>query len=171
MSTGAPADPPGAGEARPWHRRFALTPSLDEVSRTTAQIQALPRCLPEQEWHAVQVAVAEVLTNIVKHGYAGGGPGRVELVWIVQPGWLDIDVRDAGQPIPRDRLRQAGPTDFDFDPTDFQSLPQSGLGLALIKGAFDHYEYASRGGVNRLRLRKFFLPGPATATVDRGQPR
>ena len=147
-------EPIQPAEGAPEHRRFSLTPSLDEVSRTTGQIQALDRCLPEQEWHAVQVAVAEVLTNIVKHGYGGGGPGRIELIWIVYATRLEIDVRDTGRPIPRDRLRQAGPSDFEFDPTDFQGLPQSGLGLALIKGAFDEYAYATRGGINRLRLRK-----------------
>jgi serine/threonine-protein kinase RsbW len=100
----------------------------------------------------VEIALAEALTNIVEHGYGGDSDENVRLRLLERPGALEIDVWDRGRPIPHERLEQADETTFLFDPTDLDALPEGGLGLALIKSAFDEVRYSSRDGVNRMRL-------------------
>lgn len=135
-----------------------VPPTLEEVARAVEALQAqLPQRLHEHERFNIAIALAEVLTNIVEHGYGGRGGPAIELAWSASASGFVIEVRDTGQPIPADRLAQAGPeTTFGFDPTDVGGLPEGGMGLGIIKSAFDHVAYRSKDGVNRLRLGKRF---------------
>ena len=139
-------------------RRIAVQPTLPEVARAVEAWQAqLSARLDEHQRFTIAVAVAEVLTNIVEHGYGGRGGAPIELAWAESGTGLVVEVRDAGHPIPRDRLERAGPdTTFGFDPTDLGGLPERGMGLGIVKTAFDHVAYRSERGVNTLRLGKRF---------------
>lgn len=139
-------------------QRLSVQPTLPDVARAVEAWQAqLPAQLDEHGRFTVAVAVAEVLTNIVEHGYEGRGGPAIELAWAATGAGLVVEVRDAGRPIPRERLDTAGPaTTFGFDPTDLGGLPEGGMGLGIVKTAFDHVAYRSQGGINRLRLGKRF---------------
>ena len=136
--------------------RLSVQPTLQDVARATEALQAqLPARLDEHQRYTVAIAVAEVLTNIVEHGYENRGGPAIELAWSCTDRAVVIEVRDAGRPIPRERLDQAGAdTTFGFDPTDIGGLPEGGMGLGIIKTAFDHVDYRSKAGINRLRLGK-----------------
>jgi serine/threonine-protein kinase RsbW len=138
--------------------RVSVQPTLAEVARSIEALQQeLPRQLDEHERFTVAIALAEVLTNIVEHGYDNRGGPAIELALSSSERALVVEVRDAGRPIPRDLLDQAGKdTTFGFDPTDLGGLPEGGMGLGIIKTAFDHVEYRSKDGINRLRLGKRF---------------
>ena len=135
-----------------------VPPTLEEVARAVEELQGrLPRRLHEHEQFSIAIALAEVLTNIVEHGYEGHGGPAIELAWSASRSGFVVEIRDAGHPIPADRLAHAGPdTTFGFDPTDVGGLPEGGMGLGIVKTAFDHVAYRSRDGVNRLRLGKRF---------------
>ena len=137
-------------------RQLTVQPTLQDVARAIQELeQQLPPRLDEHQRYGVAVALAEVLTNIVEHGFGGRGGPPIEVTWAASAHGLVVEVRDAGKPIPGDRLRTAGPdTTFGFDPTDVGALPEGGLGLGIIKTAFDHVAYRSAGGQNRLRLGK-----------------
>lgn len=137
---------------------MSVQPTLPEVARAVEAWQAqLPARLDEHQRFTIAVALAEVLTNIVEHGYDHRGGPPIELAWATSAGGFVVEVRDAGRPIPRERLDTAGPsTTFGFDPTDLGGLPEGGMGLGIIKTAFDHVAYRSEGGINRLRLGKRF---------------
>ena len=139
-------------------RRIAVQPTLPEVARAVEAWQAqLPARLDEHQRFTLAVALAEVLTNIVEHGYAHRAGAAIELAWAESEAGLVVEVRDTGEPIPGDLLAQAGPdTTFGFDPADLADLPERGMGLGIVKSAFDHVAYRSQGGVNRLRLGKRF---------------
>lgn len=128
--------------------------TLPEVAQATRKVRALlPDWLSASECDAIELALAEALTNIVQHGFGSqqGDPVRLR----VRDGAaaLEIDLWDRGRPIPSARLLQADPsTTFQFDPTNLAELPEGGMGLALIKAAFHEVRYGSRNGVNRLHL-------------------
>ena len=133
---------------------LVLTATLAEVARVTQQLRGLlPEWLDAAERDLVEIALAEALTNIVRHGF-GSGPGQpVRLRVRERGGALEVDLWDQGRPIPEDRLSLADPsTTFLFDPTNLAGLPEGGMGLALIKAAFHEVRYGSRDGVNRLHL-------------------
>jgi serine/threonine-protein kinase RsbW len=137
---------------------MTVPPTLADVARAIETLQSqLPERMHEHEQFSVAIALAEVLTNIVEHGYEGRGGAPIELAWSSSGSGFVIEVRDGGRPIPSDRLAQAGrDTTFGFDPTDVGGLPEGGMGLGIIKTAFDHVAYRSKDGVNRLRLGKRF---------------
>jgi serine/threonine-protein kinase RsbW len=138
--------------------RVRIEATLSAVARAVEALQArLPDRLDEHQRFEVAIALAEVLTNIVEHGYEDRGGPPIELAWSASARGLVIEISDSGRPIPRERLDQAGAdTTFGFDPTDLGGLPEGGMGLGIIKTAFDHVDYRSKGGVNRLRLGKRF---------------
>ena len=128
--------------------------TLAQVAQATQQLRGLlPDWLGDAERDAIELAVAEALTNIVKHGYGQDSEHQVRLRVRERDSALEIDLWDGGQPIPAGRLDHADPsTTFLYDPTDLAALPEGGMGLALIKSAFHEVRYGSRAGVNRLHL-------------------
>jgi len=140
--------------------RFELQPTLEDVVRVCGALRPLmPARLPEEDRYAIEIAMTEALTNLVEHGYEGrpdAAPARIK--WLETDDLLLVEVRDEGRPIPRDVLARAGPDTFGYDPTDIGSLPESGMGLALMKAAFDDLDYRSENGTNVLTLRKRICP-------------
>ena len=135
--------------------RLLVQPTLQDVARAVQALQrVLPARLPQAERHAVEIALCELLTNIVQHGFGGAGGAPIEVNCSEQADALVVEVRDAGRAIPAERLAGAGPETFDFDPDDIAALPQGGFGLALIKAAFDVVDYRSAAGVNCMHLEK-----------------
>ena len=139
----------------PRRAHLTLQPTLQDVTRAMAALRALlPARLGEPERHALEIALCEVLTNIVEHGFPAAAGAPIEVTCVEQARSFVVEVRDTGRAIPRAKLDAAGPDSFDFDATDFAALPEGGFGLALVKAAFDVVDYRSEHGVNSLHLEK-----------------
>jgi serine/threonine-protein kinase RsbW len=98
------------------------------------------------EWNDFQQqvvsAVSEAFNNLVLHGYAGRGDGRVDVQIHTGPGEIHIELRDWGR---------------GFNPKavpmpDLDSLPESGLGLFIMR-SFMGVTYR-RGRPNLLKMTK-----------------
>jgi anti-sigma regulatory factor (Ser/Thr protein kinase) len=107
--------------------------------------------LPERRVQGLELAVAEMATNVCRHGYDGGsGPIRLDLTW--DDAGLLVALADEGRRF--DPAAHAAPAEpLSGDP---QSWPESGLGLQLIRAAGDDLDYASgaQGNVLSLRVRE-----------------
>lgn len=129
--------------------------SLQDVARAVQAVaQVLPLQLAEPQRHAIEIALAELLNNIVVHGFPAGGGAPIEVSWSLATDAFVVEVRDRGLAIPAAKLDAAGPASFAFDPEDLDGLPQGGLGLALVKAAFDRIDYRSVQGINCMHLEK-----------------
>ena len=100
-------------------------------------------------------AVGEAFNNIVLHGYEGRDDGVIEIEIRTKRDRISIDMRDFGS---------------SFDPTkvptpDFASLPESGLGLFIIR-AFMDISYTP-GRPNVLTLTKTLPPVPQEEALPR----
>lgn len=128
--------------------------TLADVALATVQLRSLlPAWLSDGERDAIELALAEALTNIVEHGFGQDCEQHVRLRLRERHAALEIDVWDQGQPIPAGRLDAASAsTTFMYDTTDLAAVPEGGMGLALIKSAFHEVRYASHDGLNRLHL-------------------
>ena len=87
-------------------------------------------------------AVSEAFNNIVLHGYAGRDDGVIEMKIRTGPDRISVELRDWGE---------------SFDPSaiplpDLESLPESGLGIYIIR-SFTKVEYRA-GRPNVLVLSK-----------------
>jgi serine/threonine-protein kinase RsbW len=99
-------------------------------------------------------AVGEAFNNIVLHGYEGRGDGVIEMEIRTRPERISIEMRDYGS---------------SFDPTtvpepDFDSLPESGWGLFIIK-AYMTISYTP-GRPNVLTLSKTLEPAAEETGED-----
>ncbi len=116
----------------------------------------LPSHLPQEIRDTLELGVAEVLSNIVRHGHGGDSPAaRISLECRNDARAITVEVRDHGLPAPASCFETAAaPPGFGKDA--LEALPESGLGLALIRSAFDEIDYEPGSGVgsNRLRLRR-----------------
>ena len=95
----------------------------------------------------LQVALEEVLTNIMLHGYNDIDPHQIEVSLAADADAVTLDIADDGIP---------------FDPT-LQSLPDppspgpgqpGGLGILFVRKLMDEVTFARDGERNRLTLRK-----------------
>ena len=91
-------------------------------------------------------AIGEAFNNIAMHGYGGAATGRVDLELTPAPGCLTMVLRDTGKSFDP----QAVP------PPDLVHLPESGMGLYIIRSFMDVVEYTpgGEGKPNVLRLVK-----------------
>lgn len=103
-------------------------------------------------------AVGEAYNNIVLHGYAGREPGAVQMKIENCPECLRVVLTDTG-------------ASFDpclAPPPDLAALPESGLGIFVMRSMVDELSYVA-GTPNVLTLVKH-LAGPGSASADDPEP-
>jgi serine/threonine-protein kinase RsbW len=107
-------------------------------------------------------AVGEAFNNIAIHGYKGRTPGTVEIEVAATAEQLSVELRDYGVSYDPD----AAPS------PDLEALPESGLGVFIMKSFMDRVEYTP-GAPNVLKLTKLVAnpAHPATNEIKTsGQP-
>ncbi len=104
--------------------------------------------LPAEDRHALRLLVEEACTNVVRHAYPEGEPGRLTLELSFGDGFASIRVEDGGVPF--------APADVPSPvlDDDWQRRPEGGLGWHLIRSHSDEIAYERLADSNRLTLRK-----------------
>jgi len=95
----------------------------------------------------VCLALEEVVSNIVEHGYERQ-PGRLSIELHCDRRALSVVIEDGGKPFDPKR---AVPTRTDGT---LASRREGGFGLLLINGLMDDIMYQRAGAINRLKLVK-----------------
>lgn len=105
------------------------------------------RPLSEELLADLKLALTEACSNSVRHAYAGGGDGVVEIVYDLQPDRLVIEVTDEGEGFDPDETGTPG-----------EGLSEGGLGIAIIRAIADEVEIglSPQGKGSRLRFEKAF---------------
>lgn len=141
---------------------FMFEATLEDVSRVAQALRFfIPPEVSEDAQAEMEIGVVEAMTNIVKHGYASSEHGVIEISYSLADGTITIELRDQGKPIATDVLFGEDNAGFDFDPLDIANLPESGMGLPLMKTTFDQLDYSSVDGSNVLRMVKHLQPSRA----------
>jgi anti-sigma regulatory factor (Ser/Thr protein kinase) len=96
------------------------------------------------------VALDEILSNLVKYGYAGRrGLGRIEIVLHLEAEALEMVILDDAPPF--NPLEAARPDTS----LDLEQRPVGGLGIEIVRRLMDLTEYRRvDDGRNRLTLRR-----------------
>jgi serine/threonine-protein kinase RsbW len=134
---------------------------LEQVAMIAAALRAVCGLtnLPADQIDELELGVVEAVNNVIRHGY-GGAPGMpVAVAVTLGDDRVEVEIRDRGVAIPAGLLDRAGDDLPDPDPTDIGSLPESGMGLRLIRAVASRVRYDSRGGENTLRLEKLLSSG------------
>lgn len=126
-----------------------------------AEMRALPEVLDHVDARAleagldrgarfdIRLAVEEIVTNIIRHGYDEGAPGPVEVACASSAGALRVAIEDRARPFDPD---SAPPPDLD---SDWIRRRVGGLGRYLAKSVVDDLTHVARdGGGNRWTFSK-----------------
>lgn len=101
--------------------------------------------LNQKATYCLRLAVDEIATNIVTHGYQGAGlEGEVTVTAVFQPDQLIIELEDKGKPF--DPRQVASPTNLK---QPLQKRPAGNLGIFLAMWGLDGFHYEHNSGYNR----------------------
>lgn len=104
----------------------------------------------ESDRGGAEIVLAEVLNNIVEHGYAGG-TGEITVTLRPCPDGVLVVVEDQGKAFPKEELPEGRLPDV--DPT--KDLPEGGFGWYLIRTLVRDLSYQRIGTANQVT---FCLP-------------
>jgi serine/threonine-protein kinase RsbW len=103
--------------------------------------------LPADRLTSWEMAVAEMATNVARHGYPdGSGPMELHITW--DSDGLEISVIDQGIAYDPNEV----PPPPDPDPEDPSTWPEGGMGIMLVRSAGDELSYHRGDGTNTLTL-------------------
>ncbi len=136
---------------------LTIPAELGEIDRARVFLQDRLRSVPfdENQLFQLDLAVFEILINIVRYGYPGE-PGEILLAVRLEAEAVSLEIRDHG--IPFDPQAAARPALEDI----LGGRKKGGLGIHLARTFSDGMAYRREGAENVLTLRKAFnkRPGP-----------
>ena len=120
----------------------SLSPARDYVRAAASAVG-----LGEKRIYALALAVDEIVTNIVMHGYEEhGAAGDVRLSALQSPAELKIDIEDTA-PAFDPGIRKAD-THADEMDKPLSERPVGGLGIFLAVQSLDRFDYRRESGRN-----------------------
>lgn len=94
----------------------------------------------------VELALDEMLSNIVTHAYDGRADEVIRITFAVVAGEFRVTIADNGRPF--DPLAMPEPDTH----SPLEARPTGGLGIHLVRKLMDRVEYSRTAGCNRLVL-------------------
>lgn len=98
----------------------------------------------------LELCLNEALTNAIKHGHKGKTGRFIDVAVDLDHHEIAVKIVHDGNRIPNFALGAK----LDFDPKDIQTLPESGMGLFLIKKIMDEVTWNLRENRVELIMRK-----------------
>ena len=129
--------------------RLTIRNDLRELARVRELASELlaQRGVDEKAVYATELALEEVLSNVIRHGYADRERHEIALVLAVREGGVELQVVDDGR---------------EFDPVTAPEVERGhplaerragGLGIHLLRSFVSEIRYERRGDRNFLWLR------------------
>lgn len=127
---------------------MSLVNDVQEVGRVIDSLEefgARHGIAPEQSLRFA-LALDELITNIISHGFAGRSGGTIKLAVEHGDGVLSAELIDDGPPFDPFKAEIEAPAG------DIEHRRIGGLGIALVKSAMDRLGYRRDGGFNRVNV-------------------
>ncbi len=123
----------------------------ETVDRFWNDVERVHPAPPTVKWRSqFSIAVIETATNVVRHSYPPGEPGRLQLHLVALVDAIEATITDRGAPYPPDEVCAGRSMPHPED------LMEGGYGLALVTQAVDDVSYGrTAAGENSWRLVKF----------------
>ncbi|MDP4025130.1 ATP-binding protein [Methylobacterium sp. NEAU 140] len=145
-------------------RVFVLSNDVAEIGPLLAEVEEylLAEGVRPEALAGLDVALDEVLTNIVLYAYGDGQAHEIVVRVEADRTGLTVEVRDDG--LPFDPTAAAAPAALDADLDD---RPIGGLGLHFVRTLFDTVAYSRARGWNVLTLSRASAPEPESRPESR----
>lgn len=130
-------------------RRLILTNEVAELARLATEVEAFLKAhsVPPGPSYKVQLALEEVVTNVIKYGFDDDDAHEIEVSLAIQKESIELAVQDDGHEF--DPLSDAPPPDLDLS---LEERSIGGLGLHLVRQMVDRVTYQRQGDCNRLEM-------------------
>ncbi len=102
----------------------------------------------------IELGILEATTNCIKHAYQGDKTKDICLTLNLSPQHLTATIVDTGLSFDPARLESLDPSAWTIDPNNIDELPESGMGLHLIKSTMDTVTYCKEETRNIMTLTK-----------------
>jgi serine/threonine-protein kinase RsbW len=138
---------------------FTLKNRLSELERASRFVEEVgKRCgLPAKAIFETNLALDEVLTNLISYAYEDAGEHDIVVRLKVYGEEIALEVEDDGRPF---NPLEVTPPRLDV-PVD--QRPVGGLGIHLVRKVMDGLEYKRHGGKNLLVMKKRVVAGKHAA--------
>lgn len=129
--------------------RFTVAARRSETSRLHREVAAFGAGLAAETVHACTLALEEVVTNVIRHGYDDGQEHPIEVT-------LSADFSGAVRLVVRDQGKPFNPLDAPVPDTSapLDRRPAGGLGIHLVRHVMDEIRYERSGDCNVLTMTK-----------------
>jgi len=136
--------------AAPNHLCLAIKNDLAEIARLSESVEAMGQKhgVPAEALYAVNLALDEILTNVISYGYDDQGEHQILVRLNFNAGELVAELEDDARPF--NPLEAPAP---DVE-APLQERPIGGLGIHLAKTMMDDMAYRREGEKNILILKK-----------------
>jgi serine/threonine-protein kinase RsbW len=133
---------------------FKITSEYGNVIKVNQEIREYltENRLEEHLCNAVEICLTEALNNVIKHSYQGDQSRLIEITVSKVEHYLEIKIADTGQ-----ARKNLTVKELEYDPSDIENLPESGMGLFIIKQLMDEMDYYSESGKNYFILKKWLI--------------
>src|SRR5215472_8441257 len=117
--------------------------------------------VPHRALVQLQVALDEIVSNIIKYAWPEGGPHKLTICLTTRGGAVEIEIVDDGQAFNPLSVPSPAPV-----PRGHRPRP-GGVGIHMAKNLIDGIEYARSNGQNRITLTKRYAGRmPAAGGID-----
>jgi len=135
------------------HRHtFTLRNDITELQSLARVLEDLGRTigLSLEHIHTLNLAMEEIITNIIRYGYEDDREHRIEVRIVVDDTRVNLEIEDDG--------KSFNPLEVPIPDVDrpIAERPIGGLGLFLVRNLMDELAYTRRGGKNILSMNKDF---------------
>ncbi len=129
---------------------FTLNSDLSELTRLHDHLARFAGSigLSREKAFKLNLALDELFTNVVSHGYADESPHEVEVTVDHEDGLLTVRMADDGVPFNPVEAENPDPRQPLADRTN------GGLGVMLVKRCMTDIRYERRGGKNIVTMTK-----------------
>ena len=140
----------GTTKKMPEQVEIKLHNKLSELASANQTVTEFGRQhgIPENVLHDLNLALGEILTNIISYGYTDSGEHEITVRLSIEPGEMRVDVEDDGQPFNPLEAPEADTT----NPLEERAV--GGLGVHLVRKLTDGLEYQRHEGKNSLVMKK-----------------
>ena len=129
---------------------ITLTNHLSELERLHHELWqfGVHHGLPTNVINSINLALEEIVTNVIEHGYDNQGEHSITIRCSVQDRQVISEVEDDAQPF--NPLQAVAP---DLS-QPLENRPIGGLGIYLVRQIMDAVDYTYQDGKNWVRLKK-----------------
>lgn len=132
--------------------RLSIESKIDDVTLLKEAVRAICRTVIKDETllYNVVLCLVEAVTNVIKHAYHKKPGNFIDIMVTVGDADIAFEISDNGDqvnlPVPK--------KDLGINRNDFDSLPESGMGLFLMHKIMDEVLLSKNHEKNILLMRK-----------------